>query len=307
MINKQIKRMIGGSIMENRLYEKQYFEGDLAVEFTPQGTLAERLRAGGNGIPAFYTQTGVGTFLEHGGFPIQNSGNGGEPIELSKKRDVKYFKDKKYLMEEALTADYSIVKGWKADTKGNVIFRKSARNFNIDAAKAGDICIVEVEEIVPAGSFDPDNVHLPHIYVQRLIKCDTYEKRIEFTTTSSGSDDMDKAVLASMKNKSGQAAEDVKKRKRIAMRAAKYVKDGMYINLGIGIPTLTSNFINPEIDVTFQSENGILGMGGFPREENVDPDLINASKQTVTVLPGGSFFSASESFGMIRGRHIDVS
>lgn len=277
--------------MENKLYEKQYLEGDLEVEFIPQGTLAEKLRAGGNGIPAFYTQTGVGTFLEEGGFPIKIPQNGEEAKIVTYPREVKIFNGKKYLMEEALTVDYGIVKGWKADEKGNVIFRKSARNFNIDAAKAAETCIVEVEEIVPTGSLDPDNIHLPHIYVQRLIQCDNYEKRIEFRTTSKADGKVDNSFLGRQKGASGEAA---LRRKRIALRAARNVKDGMYINLGVGIPTLMSNLISKDIDVTFQSENGILGMGGFPLEENVDPDLINAGKQTVVTVPGASFLSSSD-------------
>jgi len=181
--------------MENKLYEKQYLEGEMEVEFIPQGTLAEKLRAGGNGIPAFYTQTGVGTFLEHGGFPIKMPQNGEEASLVTTPREVKFFKGRKYLMEESLQAEFGIIKGWKADKKGNVIFRKSARNFNIDVAKASDTCIVEVEEIVPTGELDPDNIHLPHIFVQRLVQCDNYEKRIEARTVSSSAGDIDSAFV----------------------------------------------------------------------------------------------------------------
>ncbi|CAI2366246.1 unnamed protein product [Moneuplotes crassus] len=304
MINRQVKRMIGGSIMENKLYEKQYLEGNMEVEFIPQGTLAERLRAAGNGIPAFYTQTGVGTFLEHGGFPIRMPQDGEEATLVTTPREVKIFDGTKYLLEEALKADYAIVKGWKADEKGNVVFRKSARNFNIDCAKAAQTCIVEVEEIVPTGTLDPDTIHLPHIFVQRLVQCDHYEKRVEQLTVSNEDGKVDASSLG---RNAGKISESSLRRKRIAMKGAKDVKDGMYINLGIGIPTLISNFIPEELDVTFQSENGILGMGGFPLEKDVDPDLINAGKQTVVTVPGASFFSSSESFGMIRGKHIDIT
>ena len=307
MIKQQVKRMIGGAIMENKLYEKQYLDGILEVEFTPQGSLAEKLRAGGNGVPAFYTETGVGTYIEFGGFPIKNVPKGQTPTLLTQPKETKIFNGRKYLLETALRADYSLIKGWKADDKGNVIFKKSARNFNIDAAKAADVCIVEVEEIVPAGSIDPDHVHLPHIFVKRLIQWDTYQKRIEFRTTSSSTADLEDAILAKQKKKGKTNLDKVLiKRKRLAMRAAKEIKNGMYVNLGIGIPTLTTNFIPSSIDVNFQSENGILGMGGFPAEDEVDADWINAGKQTVSLAKGASFFSSSESFGMIRGRHIDV-
>ena len=289
--------------MQNKLYEKQYLEGELEVEFIPQGTLAEKLRAGGNGIPAFYTITGIGTFLEEGGFPILNPQNGEEPTLVTKARDVKIFNGQKYLLEEALTSDYSIVKGWKADEKGNVVFRKSALNFNIDVAKAGKVCIVEVEEIVPTGSIDPNHVHLPHIFVQRLVKGDHYERRIEILPK----DGTSTSAEAEKKDKKHSFSEKDRKRRRIAMRAARDVKDGMYINLGTGIPTIAPSFIDPDTDVTFQSENGILGLGNFASIDEADADLINAGKQAVGVVKGASFFSSSDSFGMIRGKYIDVS
>lgn len=168
--NNQVKRMIGGAIAENKMYQNMYLQGKLEVEFIAQGTLAEKLRAGGYGIPAFYTAVGRDTFVEKGGFPILNPQNGEKATLVTSPKEVKIINGQKFLFEEALSPAYSIVKGWKADDKGNVIFRKSARNFNVDVAKAGKICIVEVEEIVPSGSLDPDHIHLPHIFVQRLIK-----------------------------------------------------------------------------------------------------------------------------------------
>ncbi|MEQ6201442.1 CoA transferase subunit A [Sulfitobacter sp. HNIBRBA2951] len=160
---KQVKKMISSYVGENAEFMRQYLSGELELEFTPQGTLAERMRAGGAGIPGFYTKTGVGTVIAEG-------------------KDVKQWDGQDYILEEGLFADLSIVKAWKADETGNLIFRKAARNFNPPAATCGKICIVEVEEIVPTGSLDPDHIHLPGIYVHRIIQGD-HEKRIEQRTT----------------------------------------------------------------------------------------------------------------------------
>ncbi|MEY8882187.1 CoA transferase subunit A [Donghicola sp. XS_ASV15] len=159
---RQIKKMMSSYVGENAEFMRQYLSGELELEFNPQGTLAERMRAGGAGIPGFYTKTGVGTVIAEG-------------------KDVKVFNGEEYIMEEGIFADISIVKAWKADETGNAVFRKTARNFNPPAAMCGKVCIMEVEEIVPAGSLDPDHIHLPGIYVHRLIQGE-HEKRIEQRT-----------------------------------------------------------------------------------------------------------------------------
>ena len=161
---RQVKKMISSYVGENKEFERQYLSDELEVEFCPQGTLAERMRAGGAGIPGFYTGTGVGTQVAEG-------------------KEVKNFDGQDYILERGIFADLSIVKGWKADESGNVMFRKTARNFNLPAATCGKVCVVEVEEIVPTGSLDPDCIHLPAIYVNRLIHGGPYEKQIEFRTT----------------------------------------------------------------------------------------------------------------------------
>jgi 3-oxoacid CoA-transferase subunit A len=161
---RQVRKMISSYVGENKEFERQYLSGELEVEFCPQGTLAERMRAGGAGIPGFYTKTGVGTQVAEG-------------------KEVKNFDGQDYILERGIFADLSIVKGWKADESGNLIFRKTARNFNFPAATCGKVCIAEVEEIVPVGSLDPDAIHLPSIYVNRLILGAPYDKKIEFTTT----------------------------------------------------------------------------------------------------------------------------
>jgi 3-oxoacid CoA-transferase subunit A len=160
---KQVKKMMSSYVGENDLFMQQYLSGELEIEFNPQGTLAERMRAAGCGIPGFYTKTGVGTVIADG-------------------KEHKDFCGETYIMEEGIFADLAIVKAWKADETGNLIFRKTARNFNPPAAMCGKVCVVEVEEIVPTGSLDPDGIHLPGIYVHRLVQGD-HEKRIEQRTT----------------------------------------------------------------------------------------------------------------------------
>ena len=160
---RQVKKMISSYVGENKEFERQYLSGELEVEFCPQGTLAERMRAGGAGIPGFYTKTGVGTLVAEG-------------------KESKEFDGEEYILERGIFADLAIVKAWKADESGNVIFRKTARNFNQPAATCGKVCVVEVEEIVPVGSLDPDSIHLPGVYVQRMIIGAPYDKKIEFRT-----------------------------------------------------------------------------------------------------------------------------
>ena len=160
---RQIRKMISSYVGENKEFERQFLAGEIEVEFTPQGTLAERMRAGGAGIPGFYTKTGVGT-------------------EVAEGKELKDFGGETYVLERGIRADLSIIKGWKADETGNLMFRKTTRNFNLPAATCGKICVAEVEEIVPTGSLDPDCIHLPSIFVNRLICGAPYDKQIEFRT-----------------------------------------------------------------------------------------------------------------------------
>lgn len=164
---RQIKKMISSYVGENKLFEQLVLSKELELELTPQGTLAEKLRAGGAGIPAFFTQTGVGTLVAEG-------------------KEVREFNGKKYVLENSITTDFAIVKAWRGDAMGNLVYRKTARNFNPMIATAGRITIAEVEEIVPVGTLDPDQIHTPGIYVQRIFQGKNYEKRIEKMTVRGG-------------------------------------------------------------------------------------------------------------------------
>uniref|UniRef100_A0A4W5NSC3 Succinyl-CoA:3-ketoacid-coenzyme A transferase n=1 Tax=Hucho hucho TaxID=62062 RepID=A0A4W5NSC3_9TELE len=262
---KQIKRMISSYVGENAEFERQYLSGELEVELTPQGTLAERVRAGGAGIPAFFTPTGYGTLIQEGGSPVKYNTDGSVAI-ASKKREVREFNGIHYVMERAITGDFALIKAWKADRAGNIVFRKTARNFNQPMCKAAKVTVVEVEEIVDVGTFVPEDIHVPSIYVDRIVKGAVYEKRIEKRTVQKGS----------METHKPKRKADLL-RERIIRRAALEFQDGMYANLGIGIPMLASNFISAY------------------------------SKPVVTVVPGAAFFSSDESFAMIRGGHIDLT
>ncbi|KAG0046092.1 Succinyl-CoA:3-ketoacid coenzyme A transferase 1, mitochondrial [Gryganskiella cystojenkinii] len=298
---KQIKRMISSYVGENKEFERQYLSGELEVELTPQGTLAERVRAGGAGIPAFFTPTAYGTEVQTGELAIKYSPDG-KVLIRSKPREVREFNGRKYIMEEAITGDYSLVKAWKGDAYGNLVFKGSAMNFNPVMAKGSKNTIAEVEEIVPVGTLKPEEIHLPGIFVKRIIQGKSYEKRIERLTltqekpagveASAGADEKDDAA---------------RRREKIVRRAAKEFKNGMYVNLGIGMPMLASNYLQKGVNVHLQSENGILGFGPFPKPGEQDPDLINAGKETITLLPGASLFPSDESFAMIRGSHVDLT
>ncbi|KAM0211452.1 hypothetical protein ACHAPA_008613 [Fusarium lateritium] len=295
---KQIKRMIASYIGENKVFEQMYLTGRLELELTPQGTMAEKIRSGAAGVPAFYTSAGIGTVVESGELPVKFDLDG-TVAELSPKKETRVFGGKQYIMEEAIFGDVALVKVNKADRLGNCQFRRAQNNFNEAMGKNAQYTVVEADEIVAVGGIRPEDIHLQGIYVDKVI-LSTEGKKIEKLTYQKPTQEVAKQVA-------GVSGDVMERRMRIIKRAAKELKDGMYVNLGIGIPLATPAYVSEGVEVTLQSENGILGMGGYPIPGEEDPDLINAGKETITLTSGASLFGSHESFGMVRAGRINLT
>jgi 3-oxoacid CoA-transferase len=270
--SRQVKKMISSYVGENAEFMRQYLSGELELEFNPKGTLAERMRAGGAGIPGFYTRTGVGTVI-------------------AESKEHKEFDGETYILERGIVADLAIVKAWKGDEQGNLVYRKTARNFNPNAATCGGGLRRRGRGDRAAGVARPRR-H-PH----------AWHLRAPHHPGSARKADRVAHRARGLRRRETMPWD----RNQMTARAAQELKDGMYVNLGTGIPTLVSNYIPDGIDVTLQSENGMLGMGPFPTEDTIDADLINAGTQTITELDRTSYFSSADSFGMIRGGKIDMA
>lgn len=270
--NGQLSKMIGSFFTSNPEAVSAAQEGRIAYELLPQGTLAEALRAGGAGIGGFYTPTAVGTAIAEG-------------------KETKVIDGKTYVFEKAIKGNVAILRAWKADTAGNVCYRRTEQNFNAAMAMAADLVIVEVEYIVPVGEIDPNNIHTQGCFVDYLVKA-------SISVDELGSS-------ASMKSSLKRVDEA---RLNMAKRALKELKKGDVVNLGIGIPTLVADFIKPEDEIILHSENGMLGIGPAPTDGGGALDYpVNAGKIPVTAVKGTSYFDSSTSFAMIRGGHIDAA
>lgn len=300
----QVSCMVSSFIGWDRFFGDLFLQGRIAVDLVPQGTMVERCRAGAFGIPAFYTAVGAETAVEHGTLvrryaPSTGSGSSPQPIEFSRPRESRVFGGRKYIMEEAIVGDVALVRAYKADRYGNCVFRRTASNFGPVFGMNARLTIVEAEHIVDVGELDADDIDLPAIFVDCVVQAKP-EKACEKPVFSS---------KASLPTKNAIAApKEVNNRQKIAKRAAGEIDHGQYVNLGVGIPTLVADFLSPQVQPFFHSENGLLGVGPYPLDESeLDPDIINAGKESVTIIDGGSCFDSSLSFGMIRGGHLSMS
>ena len=276
--NRQVKKLIAAFSVRPgtpTASEEQIGAGELEVELVPQGIFVERCRAGGAGIPAFYSPTSVCT-------------------DLVKGREIREFDGKPHVLEYAIHVDYAFLRGYRGDRLGNVQFRGGSQNFNPSFAKAARVAIVEVDEIVEPGAIPPELIDLPGIFVSRVVK--TTQKFDLWRRPERRPSDKPRLY-------NGKPALT---RAGIAKNAARLVKDGSYVNLGVGIPTMVSNYLVGR-DVILHAENGVLGYGHMLTEENeIDPDIYNAAGQFVSLKPGASFFDSVTSFEMARGGRIDT-
>jgi 3-oxoacid CoA-transferase len=257
--------------------EDRLKRGEIALELVPQGTLAERVRAGGAGIPAFYTPTGVGTQVAEG-------------------KEHRTFGGREYVLETALRADYAFIRAHRADRHGNLVYRRGGRNLHPAFASGARVTIAEVDEVVEPGEIDPECVVTPGVYVDRVVKT---EHPLDVEEIRALSRRYGRAIHVEPRPDIGGLPADL-----MARRAALLLREGEYVNLGLGLPTLLSNYVGAERDVVLHSENGMLGFGPLAEEGDEDVDMYNASGQLVRMLPGASFFDSVAAHGMARSGRV---
>jgi len=287
--NRQVKKLSTSHIGHNKLLNSLYMSGELELEMLPDGTLTSKVRSGGAGIPGFYIRTGVDTVVEEGNYPLKYL-PGGKRVEIySTGKEKRRFEKVDCLFEESILPEFAFVKAWKADTAGNLIYKRTAKNINPDIATCARVTIAEVEEIVPEGELDPDEIDTSSIFVKRLIKGENYQKPI--VPFGENEDPNNPAY---------------KSKCLIAKRASKELEDGMYVHLGLGMPYLVSNYVPEEKTIFFHSTPGVLGMWTKAEGDSLDPDIIDSNHENIKLAPGSACFSANTSMDMIRAGHLDL-
>jgi len=267
----QVRKLVASFLGGNDDAQRRYLRGELEVELLPQGTFVERVRAGGAGIGGFYAPVAAETAMVEG-------------------KEIRTIDGRPCAFERALAADFALIKAYRGDAVGNLTYRKTTRNFNPVMAMAGRTTIAEVEELVPAGALNPEAIVTPGIFVQRIIEGVSYEKRVE---------------IRALRN--DDEASSSNPRDRIARRIARELDAGEYVSLGMGIPSRAVSHIPLELDIMIHAGTGVLGVGDYPKEAGVDPDLINGGRETIGVVRGAVFFGGAEAFEMVRGGHLDTA
>jgi 3-oxoacid CoA-transferase len=267
----QVRKLVASFLGGNEDAQRRHLRGELDLELMPQGTFVERVRAAGAGIGGFYAPVAAGT-------------------PMAKGKETRIIDGRPYVFERALGADFALVKAHRGDAAGNLTYRRTTRNFNPAMALAGRTTIAEVEELVTAGGLDPEAIVTPGIFVQRIFAGPAYERRVEIRAM-----------------RPDREASPPAPRERISRRVARELGASEYVSLGMGIPSRAVSHIPRELDITIHAGTGVLGVGEYPDEREVDPDLINGGRETISVVPGAAFFDGCEAFGMVRGGHLDTA